>query len=115
MEHGMVMCGEYVNASYAAAAAEVFASLADISRIRVVLALGDDEVSANHLADILEMPPAEIQQHLAALEVLEVVAARTHATVRFFRLSDKHVRHLVFGRLQRNERSEQDPRVGPGR
>lgn len=101
MEYGTVMCGEYVDTSYAAALAEVFASLAELSRVRVILGLGDDEVSVNHLADILEMPPADVQQHLAALEALEVVAVRVRGSVRFFRLIDMHVRHFVFERAQR--------------
>jgi DNA-binding transcriptional ArsR family regulator len=102
MEYGTVMCGEYVDTSYAAALVEVFASLAELSQVRVILALGDDEVSANHLADILEMPSMEVQQHLAALEILEVVAVRARGSVRFFRLIDTHVRHLVFERAQKH-------------
>jgi hypothetical protein len=103
MKHDSVMCGEYAEPAFAAYPARLFASLADPSGVRVLLAMGDDEVSTNHLADILEMAPEDVQRYLHAYEELEVVRGTTYGAVRLFRVCDAHVRNLLFERLRASD------------
>ena len=60
--------------------------LADATRIRIILALRDEELSVNHLADIVDKSPAAVSQHLAKLRLARIVATR-HA--------NEHARQLV--------------------
>lgn len=76
-------------------AAEIFALLADATRVRIILALHDDELSVNHLADIVDRSPAAVSQHLARLRLARIVAARQDGTRMFYRLADEHARELV--------------------
>lgn len=69
--------------------------LADATRVRIILALRDDELSVNRLADIVQKPPAAVSQHLAKLRMARMVSTR-HAGQRvFYRLENEHARQLV--------------------
>jgi DNA-binding transcriptional ArsR family regulator len=52
---------------YVELAVEVFSMLADATRIRIILALRDQELSVNHLADIVDKSAPAVSQHLAKL------------------------------------------------
>lgn len=56
-------CALGVDSSYVELAVEVFSMLADATRVRIILALRDEELSVNHLADVVEKSPAAISQH----------------------------------------------------
>ena len=76
-------------------AVEIFSMLADATRVRIVLALLDGELSVNHLADIVDKPPASVSQHLAKLRLARIVAARQDGTRSFYRLTNEHASQLV--------------------
>jgi DNA-binding transcriptional ArsR family regulator len=101
MDEDEPVCGETVDARYLALAVEAFAVLAHPDRLRLVLALGSDELSVNHLADIVEMSPISVQQHLSMLEFVGVVTSRRYEGRPFYGLADPHVRHLVLEHLPR--------------
>ena len=69
--------------------------LADATRIRIILALRDEELSVNHLADIVDKSPAAVSQHLAKLRLARIVATRQEGTRVFYRLANEHARQLV--------------------
>ncbi len=69
--------------------------LADATRVRIILALRDEELSVNHLADIVDKSPAAVSQHLAKLRLGRIVASRQDGTKVFYRLSNEHARTLV--------------------
>ena len=69
--------------------------LADATRIRIVLALRDTELSVNQLADMVQKPQAAVSQHLAKLRLGRIVATRREGTRVFYRLSNEHARQLV--------------------
>ena len=61
-----VTCGRDPDSLYVELAVEVFAMLADATRVRIILALeGAGELSVNHIADIVDKSPAAVSQHLA--------------------------------------------------
>lgn len=95
MHEGMQVSGA-ADGDYAGLAAEVFALLADVTRIRIILALRDHgELSVNHLADVLGKTPTSVSQHLAKLRWGHVVVPRQEGTRVFYRLIDEHARKLV--------------------
>lgn len=69
--------------------------LADATRVRIILALRDYELSVNHLADIVGKSPAAVSQHLAKLRLARIVESRQEGTRVFYRLADEHASQLV--------------------
>ncbi len=88
-------CGLTPESQYVELAVEVFAMLADATRVRIILALCQKELSVNHLADIVDKSPAAVSQHLAKLRLARIVAARQEGTRVFYRLANEHARQLV--------------------
>ena len=88
-------CGLSPDSQYVELAVEVFSMLADATRIRIILALRDEELSVNHLADIVDKSPAAVSQHLAKLRLARIVATRQEGTRVFYRLANEHARQLV--------------------
>lgn len=80
---------------YIELAVEIFSMLADATRIRIVLALRDNELSVNHLSAEVDKAPAAVSQHLAKMRLARIVATRHEGTKVFYRLANSHVRHLV--------------------
>jgi DNA-binding transcriptional ArsR family regulator len=76
-------------------AVEVFAMLADATRVRLILALRGGELSVNHLADVVDKSPAAVSQHLAKLRLARIVATRHDGQRVFYRLQDEHASQLV--------------------
>ncbi len=76
-------------------AVEIFAMLADATRIRIILALRDTELAVNELAETVSKSPAAVSQHLAKLRLARIVATRREGTKVFYRLSNEHARQLV--------------------
>lgn len=89
------MCGREPDSQYVELAVEVFTMLADATRVRIILALRDGELSVNHLADIVDKSPAAVSQHLAKLRLARIVATRSEGTRVFYRLENEHARQLV--------------------
>jgi DNA-binding transcriptional ArsR family regulator len=84
-----------VDSSYVELAVEVFSMLADATRVRIVLALSDGELSVNDLAERVQKSQASVSQHLAKLRLARVVTPRQDGTRVFYRLTNEHARQLV--------------------
>ena len=78
-----------------ALAVEVFQMLADHTRVRLLWALLDDELSVGALATGVGKPAASVSQHLAKLRMARLVRARPQGTQVFYRIDSTHVRQLV--------------------
>lgn len=59
---------------------EVFRMLADPTRIQVLWALADAELSVNELADRIGKPAPSVSQHLAKLRMARLVRPRRTGT-----------------------------------
>jgi len=80
--------------------------LADATRVRIVLALrGTEELSVNHLADIVDKSPAAVSQHLAKLRLARMVATRQDGQRVFYRLENEHASKLVTDAIFQAEHS----------
>ena len=95
-----------LDSQYVELAVEVFAMLADATRVRIILALRDvDELSVNHLADIVDKSPAAVSQHLAKLRLARIVTTRQDGQRVFYRLENEHARQLVSDAIFQAEHS----------
>ena len=90
---------------YVELAVEVFSMLADATRVRLILALRDDEQSVNTLADIVDKSPAAVSQHLAKMRLARIVTTRQEGTRVFYRLANEHVSQLVADAIFQAEHS----------
>lgn len=74
---------------------EVFRMLADPTRIQVLWALTDDELSVNELAERVAKPAPSVSQHLAKLRMARLVSTRRAGTTIYYSLENEHIRQLV--------------------
>jgi DNA-binding transcriptional ArsR family regulator len=74
---------------------EVFRMLADSTRVQVLWALADREMSVSELADHVGKPAPSVSQHLAKLRMARLVRTRRHGTTIFYSLENDHVGQLV--------------------
>nr|WP_308421382.1 metalloregulator ArsR/SmtB family transcription factor [Gordonia jinhuaensis] len=96
MDADKQICGLDPDSQYVELAVEVFGLLANATRVRVILALrANDELSVNHLADIVDKSPAAVSQHLAKLRMARIVSTRQDGQRVFYRLENEHASQLV--------------------
>jgi DNA-binding transcriptional ArsR family regulator len=76
-------------------AVEVFRMLADGTRIQLLWALRETELSVNELAESLGKPAPAVSQHLAKLRMARMVRARREGTHVFYRVENDHIASLV--------------------
>jgi DNA-binding transcriptional ArsR family regulator len=69
--------------------------LADATRVQLLWALADREMSVNDLATRAGKPAPSVSQHLAKLRMAHLVRTRREGTQVFYRLENDHVRQLV--------------------
>lgn len=97
--------------TYVDVAVEVFRLLADATRIRIVLALREGELSVNSLAEAVERTPAAVSQHLAKLRWGKIVRVRQDGNRMYYRLTDEHATRLVVEAIRQAEHSvDESPR-----
>jgi DNA-binding transcriptional ArsR family regulator len=74
---------------------EVFRMLADATRVQLLWALADGELSVSDLAERVGKPAPSVSQHLAKLRMARLVRTRREGTQVFYRLENDHVRQLL--------------------
>ena len=82
-------------ADQVALAVEVFRMLAEGTRIQILWALIDAELSVNDLAEAIGKPGPSVSQHLAKLRMARLVRTRRDGTQIFYQLENDHVRRLI--------------------
>jgi DNA-binding transcriptional ArsR family regulator len=76
-------------------AVEVFRMLADATRVQILWALIEGELSVSQLAERTAKAPASVSQHLAKLRMARLVRPRRDGTTIFYRLDNDHVARLI--------------------
>lgn len=94
-------------------AVEVFAMLADATRVRLVLALREGEKAVSELASAVDKSPTAVSQHLAKLRLTRMVVTRQEGTRVFYRLVDEHAVALVDEALKQAEHAMGTPHHHP--
>lgn len=89
-------------------AGEIFAMLADPTRIRLILALREDEMSVGHLADLVDRSQAAVSQHLAKLRMARMVTTRQDGNRVYYRLANDHANKLVHDAIFQAEHTVSD-------
>lgn len=82
--------------------------LADSTRVQVLWALVDRELSVNDLATQVGKPGPSVSQHLAKLRMARLVRTRRAGTTIYYSLENEHVRQLVVDAVHNAEHA------GPG-
>lgn len=80
---------------HVALAVETLRMVADHTRIRILWALTDREMSVNELAAQVDKSASAVSQHLAKLRMSRMVTTRRDGTTIYYRLENEHIRQLV--------------------
>lgn len=78
----------------AAEVAELFSTLADTSRVRIVSALASEELNVGELAERVELTHSAVSHHLRQLRQMRLVRARKDGRYVYYHLDDDHVEDL---------------------
>jgi ArsR family transcriptional regulator len=89
----------------AAHVAELFRAFSDTSRVRILSALIEQEVSVNALAQLVGISESAVSHHLRSLRQMKLVKARRDGKEVYYRVEDEHlislfrqgVRHIQYG------------------
>ena len=84
-----------VDSSLQLAIAETMQALSAPSRVRLLYALANGEVSVGELAEMTEMTPAAASQQLRVLRSLKLVVSRREGKTVRYQLHDHHVQSLL--------------------
>lgn len=82
--------------------------LADPTRVRIILALQDTELSVGQLAEAVAKAPAAVSQHLAKLRLARIVSTRQVGQRVYYSLANEHARQLVTDALHQAEHAVDD-------
>ena len=74
---------------------EIFAALADPTRVRSIYSIRDEERSVGDIASNLDLSEPSVSQHLRRLRTLRIVRMRKDGRFRFYQLDDDHVAILL--------------------
>jgi len=96
-------CTLTADSQYVELAVEVFAMLADATRVRLILALRHGELPVNVLAEKAGKSAAAVSQHLAKMRLARMVATRQEGTKVYYRLQDGHAWQLVADAIHQAE------------
>lgn len=99
------LCGRSPDSEYVELAVEVFAMLADATRVRIILILRDGEQSVNSLAEHVGKSPTAVSQHLAKLRLARIVTSRRDGTTMYYSLANEHAQQLVTDAIFQAEHS----------
>ncbi|GAA4781143.1 metalloregulator ArsR/SmtB family transcription factor [Microbacterium gilvum] len=101
-----------MQSEYVDIAAEIFRLLSDPTRIRIILALREGELSVSRIAEVVGKTPTVVSQHLAKLRMGRLVRARRDGTTMYYRLVDEHARRLVTEGVFQAQHTVDDPQHG---
>jgi DNA-binding transcriptional ArsR family regulator len=83
-----------VDEATAAEVAELFSTLADMSRVRIIAALASEELNVGELAERVELTHSAVSHHLRQLRQMRLVRARKDGRYVYYHLDDDHVEDL---------------------
>lgn len=84
-------------------AVEIFRMLADGTRVQLLWALRERELSVNELAETVGKPGPAVSQHLAKLRMARIVRTRREGNQVFYRVENNHISSLVRAAIENAE------------
>lgn len=86
---------------------QLFKTLADPSRLRILQALAAREMCVCDLAALLEISESAVSHQLRLLRTMKLVANRRDGTILYYRLADGHVTVLIAIALEHLRENQQ--------
>ncbi len=74
---------------------QIFRTLGDPTRLRILTALSDQEMCVCDLAALLKISESAVSHQLRLLRTMNLVKNRREATVLYYSLNDEHVKILI--------------------
>ena len=90
-----ILAHEPLSAERAESAAQLFKGLADPNRLRLLAALGNDELCVHELMAVIDMEQSAVSHQLSALRACNLVTRRKQGRHVYYALADTHVRDLL--------------------
>jgi DNA-binding transcriptional ArsR family regulator len=84
-----------INDETATRVAELFRALGDTSRVRILIALLQNEMNVRPLAEIVGISESAVSHHLRNLRQLHLVRPRKQGRQVFYCLDDDHIDELI--------------------
>lgn len=78
----------------AAQMAELFSTLSDTSRVRMIAALTGGEMNVSTLAEVVGVSESAVSHHLRSLRQMRLVRARKNGRHVYYTLDDDHIAQL---------------------
>lgn len=75
----------------AAHVADLFSAFSDTSRVRIISAMIDQEITISELAKLIGLTESAISHHIRGLRHLKIVQARRDGREVFYRITDPHL------------------------
>ncbi len=74
--------------------AELFRTLGDSSRVRIIAALATGEMSVGQLAELVDISPSSVSHHMRHLRQMQLARSRKDGRYVYYSLDDEHVSDL---------------------
>ena len=74
--------------------AELFSAMADPSRVRILSAIQDEEMSVGDIAGEVGISESAVSHHLRGLRMMRLVRSRKNGREVYYALDDEHVEGL---------------------
>jgi ArsR family transcriptional regulator len=82
---------------------ETFKALGDLTRVKILYALAQEELCVYCVAKILNMSESAISHQLRILRTMKIVKHRREGKLVYYSLDDDHIRHLLKQSLEHVE------------
>lgn len=86
----------------------IFKAFADPSRLRILYALGTQEMCVCDLAALLEISESAVSHQLRLLRTMRLVANRRDGNILYYRLADEHVTLFISLALEHLRENQQE-------
>jgi DNA-binding transcriptional ArsR family regulator len=74
--------------------AQLFSTLSDTSKVRIISVLAEQEMNVGMLAEAVELSESAVSHHLRGLRQMRLVRTRKEGRFVFYLLDDEHVAEL---------------------
>ncbi len=100
MKRSSIQTNAALDEQTAAHLAEIFRSLSDPSRVRIISVLAKGEINVSALAEAVGLSESAVSHHLRGLRQMRLVRARKLGRQVFYALDDEHIADLYHRGLE---------------
>ncbi len=74
---------------------DIYKALGDLTRMRIILAVSDQAISVNEIAEALDVSQSAISHQLRLLKQLKIVRSERQGKKIYYSLDDKHIVTII--------------------